>query len=49
MSMKNIRVLSFSFYPPYANSQKYRDRDPAIGNRGTSRAYVIKPKMSGIA
>ena len=35
MSMKNIRVLSFSLYPPYANSRKYRDRDRAIGNRGT--------------
>lgn len=35
MSMKNIRVLSFSFYPPYANSQKNRDRDPTIRNRGT--------------
>ena len=35
MSMKNIRVLSFSFYPPYASSQKNRDRDPTIRNRGT--------------
>ena len=33
--MKNIRVLSFSLYPPYANSPKNRERDLAIGNRGT--------------
>ena len=33
--MKNIRGLSFSFYPPYASSPRLRDRDQAIENRGT--------------
>lgn len=33
--MKNIRVLFFSFYPPYTGSRKNRDRDRAIRNRGT--------------
>ena len=35
LSIKNIRGLSFSLYPPYANSPKNRERDLAIGNRGT--------------
>ena len=48
MSMKNVRVLSFSFYPPYANRQKYRDRDPTIRNRGTFVYTSLGQKWVGI-
>ena len=44
---KNIRVLSFSFYPPYASSQKNRDRDLAIGNRGTFVHMSLGQKWVG--
>ena len=45
MFMKNIRVLSFSLYPPYANSPKNHERDLAIGNRGTFMRMSLGQKM----
>lgn len=35
MSMKNIRVLSFSFYPLYASNQNKHECDLVTRNRGT--------------
>ena len=47
MSIKNIRVLFFSFYPPYASSQEKRDRDPTIRNCGTFVHMSLGQKWVG--
>lgn len=48
LSMKNIRILSFSLYPPYANSPEKSWAWSGYWKSWNFYAHVIRPKMSNI-